>query len=141
MSSPNLPLFPLGILRCRDLVQLYYGVRMVTNLIENEGGFFDTQPVQIISLDPRRIAYDIVMENFGDANDVALVSTIGGLDPPVQAHYGIFPGATQVISRSFLTNLDAVTMPVFACSVNGNIRFDTREVFLTPLPIDEPPVG
>lgn len=139
-GSPNLPLFPLGILRVRDLVQLYYGVRMVTSVSETHYGESGGQ-LQLLGQDTRRIKYTIVVANFGDDPDEIGLWTNGGADAQNPQIYSVLGNATLVVERTFLTDLDSIALPVFAFDANGTASYSVREVFLTPLPLDEPPVG
>lgn len=123
---------PLGIKSCRHLIELYFGIQMVTDLVESPPT--DTAGVsQILLPDPRRIKYEIILAN-GDSlvtNTVSL-STIGGVDQPSAAVYTLGPSATIIIERTFFADLDAVTLPVWANNPSGDVAISTREVFLSP---------
>lgn len=125
------------IRRCRDLVQLYYGVRMVAAIIENEvqgGGGWSP----LILQDPRRIRYEIIIRNADPANAAEVqIGTPPTFDLGTAQDYEVGIDQTLVIDRNFLTDLDAVTIALnFFCS-NENVVISTRETFLTPPPVDE----
>lgn len=128
-----------GILKCRDLVQLYYGARMVAvakyNFIN-----VDTTGEMVLNQDPRRLSYEIVVTN----NKATFINVFEGatLDAVLNTT-GIFylvpPHSSIVIKRDFFTDLDAVCSPVFMLGPNTDCFVSTRETFLTPIPVDETP--
>jgi hypothetical protein len=134
---PEVPLTNLGIVRCRDLVQLYYGARMVVSTISQAQGSQAVAPVQLFPADSRRVRYEIIMRNAQLVNvGVCQLGAPGDFDQGNQAFYSIAPGDTIIITRDFTTDLDATTQAVIG-QTDTNCRFSTRETFLTPLPVDE----
>lgn len=128
---------PKWILQCRDLVQLYYGARMVTAVIEKEPPVNTSNFLPLIAQDSRRIRYEIILANEDAAAQTVDIGTIlatGGFN---FQEYSIPPGDTKVIERDFLTDLDAVTLALICQPSSLNVVISTRETFLTPLPADE----
>jgi hypothetical protein len=135
-DSPNLK---FGILKARDLVELYYGARMVANLIENVIGS-PTASAPILGPDPRRIKYEIILANqSATVGDVVFLASVGGADTPNPQAYAVPPAGTIIVKRDFFTDLDAVTAAIFGLEQNGTVLITTRETYLTPVPIDELP--
>lgn len=128
---------PKWILRCRDLVQLYYGVRMVAAIIENQPLFAVSAPAELLTKDPRRIRYEIVIANQTASAITVQVGTQAQVQNQNGPFYQLAPNATQVIDRNFLTDLDAVTDNVWIFANVADYACSTRETFLTPLPADE----
>lgn len=128
-----------GILKCRDLVELYYGVRMVTDVKETVISFDGGLSAQILNQDPRRIRYEIVLANEDVATQEFDLSSITGGSNNLVTAYSVAPGSTLVIERSFLSDLDSVTKQVW-CAISVNTQLvSVRETFLTPAPVDEIP--
>jgi len=133
-----LPLTGKGIVRCRDLVQLYYGARMATDVAED--AFDITQgaaPTQILKADSRRIKYEIQITITGGGGIVILGSPRAFAAGTPQ-NYALSGNMTVVVERDFLTDLDAVVGDLLCMSEFINAVITTRETFLTPLPVDEP---
>jgi hypothetical protein len=128
---------PKWILQCRDLVQLYYGVRMVASIIEGQPFFTPNLPKQILQQDPRRIRYEIILANSDAATQIAGLGSTDDIAFNTGQLYQVAPGASMVIERSFLSDLDAVTIPLSAFVTSANLVISTRETYLTPLPADE----
>jgi hypothetical protein len=136
---PDSPQLKFGILKARDLVELYFGARMVANIIENEPAN-SGQPAPLIGADPRRIKYEIIIsEGSGAAFAIAAVGSQASFDNGTSAIYSIPPGGTQVITRDFFTDLDSVCLELWGAIVGGQISFSTRETYLTPVPVDQLP--
>ena len=127
-----------GILRCRDLVQLYYGARMMTVLA------YDSPPgtsnvEQIFTVNPARIAYRIVLENTGNVPFQIFVGTQTAVESQSSLAYEVPAHDSVEISRSFLTDLDAVTQDIWYSPNAANLSVSAEEVLLSPLPVDELP--
>lgn len=133
----NGPLTTLGIARCRDLVQLYYGGRMVA-ITKHQQFTLGANAVQLFTADPRRIAYDLFIAE-ATAVAAAGVKIAPQLDniATVGEVVALPIGDTIIVSRDFRTSLDAVTQAQWALLVSGNAVVSTREVLLSPLPVDE----
>jgi hypothetical protein len=136
--KPNLP---QGILKCRDLVQLYYGLPMVVN---TKSTVFPASaaPYLILGQDPRRIRYEIWL----NPSSVEVEANILlGTPAEIDAGMGVSltPGNTDgpVVERDFLTDLDGVTIAQMILDSSGEVVFSVRETFLTPAPVDEIPEG
>lgn len=136
---------PKWILGCQQLVELYYGVRMIAQVKES-AFFLDAGSTSIIlQPDPRRIRYEIAFSSLNvtttsfiwlgtpqamDTNSAELVQAVNGTAlAPVS-------GFTR-IQRNFLSDLDTVTLPQAVRSSNFECDVTVRETFLTPLPTDE----
>jgi hypothetical protein len=136
MADPSIK---YGILRTRDLVELYYGARMVTDLVEN---YFPSvvNPIVILQQDPRRIRYEVIISYTTGPNPGAVVlgsprtNAVG-----IGQTYWLNPGETIIVERDFLTDLDAVTIELDNLGGTPGIVISTRETFLTPTPVDEGP--
>jgi hypothetical protein len=136
MSSPQIK---YGILRTRDLVQLYFGARMVASVLETSPGAIVGPTVQIISGDPRRIKYEIFLANISVAADYVSIFSNGDTSTDNPQLISLPPGASEILTRTFFGDLDAVTLPVFLTPGAGSINVSVRETFLTTLPADELP--
>lgn len=136
--SPNTP---QGILKCRDLVQLFYGLPMVAAVIESnvEINAGDTAP--ILSADPRRIKYEIVLTNAGTTTDQIAIGTPSAIDLGTALEVGAPAGESYTIKRDFFTDLDSVCIALSAQALANNWVVSVRETFLTPAPVDEIPAG
>ena len=135
------PTIQFGILKCRDLTQLYYGARLVANVKVSQApdDAYTTQGL-LIGQDPRRIKYELIFGNTdnGTAHQVYLGTNIDTVNSNPES-YSLPPDATIVVSRSFLTDLDAVTMEVWVVITDPTVYVAARETFLTPAPVDEGP--
>jgi hypothetical protein len=136
---PESPSLKFGILKARDLVELYYGARMVANIVENSFPPTST-PAQLIGRDPRRISYELVLsEGSGAAFATVIIGSEASFDLGTGEQYFIPPGASIVVRRDFFTDLDAVALEVWVQLGQGAAQVSAREVFLTPIPADELP--
>lgn len=134
-------LLKYGVLKCRDLVELYYGWRMVTDIIETDNQLDSGVTGPLLQQDPRRIAYDIIMTNYAGTNLEVNFGKTFDLANTAAENYVVGPNSTVVVSKNFLTDLDAVTLPVFINSTGTGFQISTRETFLTPVGVDELPLG
>src|ERR1700723_1909123 len=126
----------LGILRCRDLVELYYGARLVTDTRESQYAGDINVFAQLIPADQRRIKYEIVMSNTDAALQTAILTSPRGADAGQGQQWNLGPNAIAEKDRSFLTDGDAVTAAVFVMISSFNLQVTVRETFLTPAPVD-----
>lgn len=136
--SPNTP---QGILKCRDLVQLFYGLPMVANVIDSNVEIAAGDIAPILSADPRRIKYEIILTNFGATADQILIGTPSAIDQGTALFVGAAPGESYTIKRDFFTDLDSVCIPLSAQAGANAWIASIRETFLTPAPVDEIPAG
>ena len=128
-----------GILRTRDLVELYYGARMVVTIKES---YFSavTSLKQVLGPDSRRIRYEIVIGNASNAAPfTCFVGSPASMDSLTAAFYHGAIASTLVIDRSFLTDMEAVCLPISVRPNLGSLDIGVRETFLTPAPVDEFP--
>jgi hypothetical protein len=136
MTSPQIK---YGILRTRDLVELYFGARMVAALKET---FFPaitpSSIIPIMDQDPRRVAYEINLSNFNEGFAIVFVGSPTAMGQQQGQTYFIPAGETVQIARNFFTDLDAVAIPQSLLS-ESSLDVSVRETFLTPLPADELP--
>lgn len=136
---------PKWILGCQQLVELYYGVRMIAQIKESYYTVSSGATVMVLQPDPRRIRYEITF-NIVDAPRAAQIflgtpqamdtdtaETIAAVLGTVLAPAGSF----QRIERVFLSDLDAVTLPQMVRTNGASCDVSVRETFLTPLPTDE----
>jgi hypothetical protein len=136
------PTIAFGILKCRDLVQLYYGARLVASVIETVNEVASDAAGLLLNQDPRLIKYEIQMSNTDTVNPLqvflgsTLDAVLGGTN---FLEYNIPINETVIVERNFFTDLDAVTLPVFVFPQGANFAITTRETFLTPAPVDEGP--
>jgi hypothetical protein len=136
---PNDDAIKFGILKCRDLVELYYGARMVTSIVETQVTL-TTDPKTILTADPRRIKYEIVMSNRDALNPASwVIGRPGSVGAATGQAYSIPPGATLVVERDFLTDMESVCLALEATVQGNTTDFSVRETFLTPIPVDEMP--
>jgi hypothetical protein len=136
---------PGKILGCQQLVELYYGVRMIAAIKESSFIVEDGDTVQVLQPDPRRIRYEIAF--FASApvgESIAYLGTPQAMDSSTAEVVlsGVVPaggtlGVYNRIERSFLSDLDLVTLPQMVRSVGFGVDVTVRETFLTPLPTDE----
>jgi hypothetical protein len=128
---------PKWILKCRDLVELYYGARMVTATKNSQIAFVAGIATQILTVDPRRIRFELVLGN----EDAAFITVaISDTSTAINANallYDVPPGGSIQLNRSFLTDLDSITGELWMLCSNTNLDVSIRETFLTPLPADE----
>lgn len=134
-------LLKYGVLRCRELVELYFGWRMVTDLVENFPYFTATEQFVLMAQDPRRIRYEIVVENLDVIPQIMQIGSPRAFASSNAEQYSILPGDTKRIMRDFLTDLDGVTIEVDCIASALTLGITTRETFLTPAPVDELPLG
>ena len=134
------PTIQFGILKCRDLVQLYYGARLVAFDTYSLVDLAPFAALQLLGQDPRRIKYKIRMANIG-ANPDSII--INNSFDAVQNSIGLVlwaqPHTNISLDSDFFTDLDAVTGPLFILASNNTWQVSTCETFLTPAPIDEGP--
>jgi hypothetical protein len=128
----------LSILSNRDLLLAEYGTKMVMAIRESMVGL-TVAGLQIIGIDPRRIRYELMITNLLTA---ANVSTKIGSQTAIQRNVGAMliglpPSSSQLITRDFKTDGDAVCLEVWALASLGTIIVSVRETFLSPLPVDE----
>lgn len=134
-------LLKYGVLKCRDLVELYYGWRVVVSITETNPPVNDASTVQILQLDLRRIRYEIILANSGGGPISAFIATNPDLVNTVPQSYFVEAGDTVQIERDFLTDMEGVTLPLWCAIANNGLFVSVRETFLTPAPIDEVPLG
>lgn len=125
------------ILATKKLVELYFGIAMVTDLREATVNLA-TPPRQLMQADPRRIAYEIIMGNRSGTNFTAFsVGTPRAFESGFPQTYFLAPGQTIIVERNFFTDLDSVTLELQATNADGNGMVTVRETFLTPLPVGD----
>ena len=134
-------LLKYGVLKCRDLVELYFGWRAVTTVIQIGYSPTATVPFQLFGPDPRRIRYEVIFASFDAASQEADLATKAALDSGNHEIYAVPPGGTIKIERNFLTDLEAVTLDQWCALGTATLFVSTRQTFLTPAPVDEVPIG
>lgn len=136
---PNDNAIKFGILKTRDLVELYYGARMVATIAETEPGGLVNVQNKLLGADPRRIKYEIILGNLGPvthAIQIGSPSAVAGGDNQI---YVIPPGGTIIIERGFRADMETVCGPLDMIFDNNDVQISVRETFLTPIPVDEMP--
>lgn len=128
-----------GILRARDLVELHLGARAAVTLVENFFLIDNSDSHQILSIDPRRIRYEIVIANLTvNPLDISI-----GSQAPVETGTSLYfriPGNSSfMLTRDYRSDFDNVAAAVFAEAVTNALQVSVRETVLTPLPVDETP--
>lgn len=136
---PESPSIKYGILKTRDLVELYYAAQMVANVIESQLALTATAQ-QILKPDPRRIKYEIYIASPGPAAlAVVELSTGTAFSSATATVVAISPNTTFAIRRDFLTDFETVCLPVQALDLQAQCFITVRETFLTPAPVDQLP--
>jgi hypothetical protein len=134
-------LLKYGVLRCRDLCTLLYGVPMVTQVRETLIIPSTSIPTPILGLDTRRIKYEIILTNAGAIDADVQIGTPDAILAGTSWDIFLASNRNYAIIRDFRTDLDAVTLPLWALDDGAqNIEINVRETFLTPAPVDEVPV-
>lgn len=145
MPSLKDNLLKFGVLKCRDLVELFYGARMVAQSVTYAPGTSNGSPVIVLPQDTRRISYEIAFSCFqsslGNAGSSIALGTKAQIEAGRGVDYYALPYTTVVVKRSFFEDLDAVTEEVYYQNVDNNYDLEARVVILTPAPIDEVPLG
>jgi hypothetical protein len=136
---PTDPTIAFSILKCRDLVQLYYGARLVASVIENTFALATNAQQLLFGQDPRRIKYEIIVQNLQTTAADIEMGTPSADDASTDQFYAILPGNSLVVSRDFLTDLDSVCLAIELFNNGVPVIVSTRETFLTPAPVDEGP--
>jgi hypothetical protein len=129
-----------GVLRTRDLVELYYGRRMVVNVRQTAWSPTLGVPLEILQQDPRRIRYEIVIECTGTARIYTDIGTQADQDSENTLEYQTQVGENTIIERNFLSDMEGVTLQqiaLFTSAGAGAPVVAVRETFLSPLPVDE----
>lgn len=134
-----------GILKTRDLVELYFAGRMVADIIEATFVVSSSVPARVLNQDPRRISYELYFcaQSGGTFWTIQLGRTF---DQALTASGIVLrsaPPNVNFIKRNFFEDLDAVCLPVWAMSASGSeiTQLSVRETRLTPVPVDEEPLG
>lgn len=127
------------IRRNRDLVELYYGLRMVALSKESQLSSQSTQTLAI-AVDPRRVKLDLVLAN--KHTTTACQFLLGSPLAFANSSYAVVvvgPNNSIQISRNFLFDLDSITDELDYQTSGGTPVLSIREVILTPPPVDEAP--
>ena len=131
---------PLGVLKCNDLVELFYGFPLRT--IVRAQSFSSVTGLQpLLTPDPRRIKYEIVCVNLASSTPAGIVigtptelGTENALEILAQA------GGQVVIERSWILDLDSVVEALVYEVQFGTFVISTRETILTPPGVDVIPL-
>jgi hypothetical protein len=136
-APPTEPPIAANLVTCRALLQVDYGRAFATTILESNPSSA-TQPMQIMSKNPSRIRYEVVIANIAGAANTALrvgsqiaVQSGGGLKLSFQNN-GVF-----YLVRDFKTDGDMVTAELWANAPTLTSNVSVRETILTPLPVDE----
>lgn len=135
-------LLKYGILRTRDLVELYYGARMVgVSLTPTYFNNFSGQPTQIFKQDPRRYKYRIVFGANGGATTATSFARTADIVAAQSVTYQCGSGQIFVLERNFLSDLESVCEELWCLNANAGLFLSTQEWILVPAPVDEVPLG
>jgi len=136
------PPLKYGIVRCRDLVELWLGARLTTDYLESVYYPTVNKWLQILQPNPARIKYEITLIRTAGGLGTIFV---GGVRRPaltVQLPYQVSETLPEIIiSRDWLRDLDLVTAELWAFPQQASFQVNTRETVLRPLPTDEPLVS
>lgn len=134
-----------GILKTRDLVELYFAGRMVADVHETNFNVGAVTPLQVLKQDPRRISYELVFSaQSGFTNwGVNLGTTFDQAARATGIVIRSAPPTVVIIKRTFFEDLDAICLPVWVLSESGSelTQVGVRDTRLTPVPVDESPLG
>jgi hypothetical protein len=135
-------LLKYGVLSCRDLVELYYGARMVVSITENAFSIPDDGSViPLLLQDPRRIRYEINWQNQNAIDVVFSYGSPAAMDLGTNEALVLAPGTGGTFERNWITDQEGVCLALSASGFAGAFGVSTRETFLTPAPVDEVPLG
>jgi hypothetical protein len=122
------------------LVELYYAGRMVVSVTYTRFLFNPGDIQQVLSQDPRRIRYELVISGSDMAQTgQVIIGTSTAIDDGTAQVYSYNAGVTIQIERDFRSDMEGVCLPLFCEDGAGGTFISVRETFLTPLPIDEEP--
>ena len=143
-GTPTSDQIKFGILRTRDLVELYYQGRMnVSVVLTNVAVTLNIRAV-LVPQNASRIRYEFLFENI-DATGVAIIDfgTPFEIDSGNSQEFVLNPHSNLLITRQFRDDLEGVCIAqsVGAAALSGTpqIFVGVRETLLTPLPADELP--
>ena len=110
-------------------------------LFRSERATFPTNPFGTILMtqDPRRIRYEIILANTSGASVQFILGTQAAVVSGNVAEYSVMPGDTLIIERNFRSDMEGVVLDQMLQAVSGVITPSVRETILTPLPVDEEP--
>lgn len=133
-----------GILRTRDLVELYYQGRMVVQVKSNQISISTGAPTQILQQDPRRIRYELIFEQFVPTASAAVdIGTPTEIAQSTSMEFILLGESNYTIIRDFRSDMEGVCIELSAqpSVLTGapSVTVSSRETFLTPLPVDELP--
>jgi len=140
MANDNI--LKYGVLRTRELIEIFFGARMVTTVRESQVKLGVT-PTEIIGQNPSRIRYEIwVAPNVVPSNYLAIGSP-AAVDRKVGAFfYTETQSQPPTFVRDWLTDGEGVCLPVSGAVYSVDTVYAyARETILTPAPVDELPLG
>lgn len=131
---------PLGVLKCNDLVELYYGFPLRTIVrAQSISSVAGQQP--LLTPDPRRIKYEIVCVNLAASTPAGIViGTPAELGTENALEIQALAGGQAVIERSWILDLDSVVEALVYEVQFGTFIISTRETILTPPGVDVIPL-
>ena len=141
MSGAPTDQIAFGILRTRDLVELYYRGRMAVQVIENTPSIGDADGTLLFTQDPRRIRYEIILVNISTTTpSLVQIGSRVGQQSGAAPFYFVAPSGNLIITRNFRTDMEGVTLEQILSLTSGpSPSARTRVTILTPLPVDEEP--
>lgn len=128
-----------GTLNTRDLVQLYYAGRMTA--FSKNTQFLDISNVtQLMTLDPRRIKYELyISDAIGAGGSIVVIGTEQQVAQTLGLQISVANLLTLPIKRDFFADLDTVCEALWANFIQGAFSISVRETILTPLAVDDTP--
>ncbi len=138
--AAQLPTIRYGILKCRDLVQLYFGARLVTVAIDSWAQVSADTPAQVLPQDPRRISYELWLSPQNNGNDdISIATTQDALFTAASLDLNALSGATLYVKRTWYDDGDSVVQPLWAEPDSFTWSVSVRQILLQAAPVDEGP--
>lgn len=136
------PSIRFGILRARDLSELYWGARTVVlakttlNVVPNH-----SSPIaqQVLQNNPARIAYELFCACDGGGDGSLYLYPSADLTSSNALRLNVLTDSTIIINRDWTRYGDALTQELWAGSTGNQFHLTTVEYILTPTPVDEIP--
>lgn len=136
------PSIRFGILKARDLVELYFGARMVIDqryAQQTVNNHATPLAQQILTANPARIAYELFLACAGGGDGSIYLWPNADLTAANSLRINVLGDSTVVINRDWLRYGDSLTRELWAGSTGNQFFVSTVEYLLTPLPVDNLP--
>lgn len=139
---PSQNILKYGVLRARDLAELYYGWRLVgvaLPIVQIDTS--SATPQQILQPDPRRYKWIVTMCNDGGNSVECIFGRSSDVTQGTGVPYTLATQTTLEIQRNWLADLDVVTDELWMLVENASVRVAIQQFILTPAPVDEVPLA